>query len=174
MRLSIILFLCSFFLSGCSTKSKEQYRSEGMAIELNKSFGITPSESKPDYPDFYGGYYHDVDGKLVVLVVRGSVNYEKDLEKRVGSNNFMTKECDYSYNELLLVNGEITDFFTSKQNSSIVNEISINSLGIDTRGNRVFVSLKECTSENIALFKRKVSGSPVIKFEEWNGPIIAQ
>lgn len=180
MRRSVLLYSILLFLVSCSTKSREnpqgseQFKSEGMAIELNKSFGINQSGAKPNYPDYFGGYYHDGNGKLVVFVVKGASGYEKDIEKRVGNKDYLMVECEYSYDLLLTVCGGVSDFFTAEKNRPIVDEITINSVGIDTRNNRVFVSLKECTPEKIALFKAKVSGSPVIKFEEWNGPIIAQ
>lgn len=179
MRFTLVLLGVFIYLIGCTSKGgeksdeSEQSRSEGLAASLNDSFGITTSKSNPKYPDYYGGYYHDY-GKLVILITKGSKNYEKDLDRRVGDKNYVTKVCDYSYNDLLKVHKKVEDFFLNERNESIIDEITINSMGVDTRSNRIFVSLKECTSKKIALFKDKIIDSPVLRFEEWNGPIIAE
>lgn len=179
MRFTLILLGGFIFLMGYSSKGgeksdeSEQSRSEGLAISLNNSFGITTSKSSPEYPNYYGGYYHD-DGKLVILIAKGSKNYEKDLDRRIGDRDYVTKACDFSYNDLLKVRKKVADFFLNERNESIIDEITINSVGIDTRGNRIFVSLKECTPHKITLFKDKIIDSPVLRFEEWNGPIIAE
>lgn len=164
---------------GCTSKDREksdeseQARSERLAASLNDSFGINSSKANPKYPDYYGGYYHD-NGKLVILITKGAKNYEKDLDRRVGNEDYVTKDCDFSYNDLLKVHKKVEDFFLNERNESIIDEITINSMGVDTRSNRIFISLKECTPEKIALFKDKIIDSPVVRFEEWNGPIIAE
>lgn len=57
--------------------------------------------------------------------------------------------------------------------SFVINKITINSLGINLRENTIFVSLKDSTKENITLFKKRVSNSPIISFEKWRGNINA-
>lgn len=59
------------------------------------------------------------------------------------------------------------------QNDFIINKITINSLGINLRENTIFVSLKDSTKENITLFRKRVSNSPIISFEKWRGNINA-
>lgn len=180
MKLFIALIILFSFFLNCTNKSRresgesEQAKSEGLAIFLNESFGMVDPNSSPQYPDYYGGYYFDENGKLVILIVKDHKNYKDDLNHRVRSRDYITIPCDYSYNDLLDVHKRVTDFFLDEANESIINEITINSLGIDSRNNRILISLREATAEKIALFKNNVVDSPMIVFEEWNGLIMAE
>ena len=127
-----------------------------------------------EYPDYYGGYYYDEDGRLAVLIVT-DFNVKKEcVDSLLGVEDYYVIDCRYSYNDILCVHKYLNDFFMDRQNDFIIKKITINSLGISLKNNTVFVSLKDSIKENISLFRNKVSNSPIISFEKWKGNIEAQ
>lgn len=118
-----------------------------------------------EYPDYYGGSYYDEDGRLAILIVTGFNVKKECVDSLLGVEDYYVIDCRYSYNDILCVHKYLNDFFMDHQNDFIINKITINSLGINLRENTIFVSLKDSTKENITLFRKRVSNSPIISFE---------
>lgn len=64
------------------------------------------------YPDNFGGMYVNEKGELVVLVSEKiTENVRKSYVLRAGSDKFIIKSCEYSYNELNEVKSKLDKFF---------------------------------------------------------------
>lgn len=154
MKKALIITIVSFIVISCiDNRSRNLYNKE--------------------YPDYYGGSYYDEDGQLAVLIVTGFDVKKKSIDSLLDVSDYYIVDCKYSYNDILCVHKYLSDFFMDRQNDFIINKITINSLGISLKKNTVFVSLKDSTKENVALFRKQVSNSPIISFEKWNGNIEA-
>jgi len=126
-----------------------------------------------DYPDYYGGSYYDEDGRLAVLIVVGFNVEKKSIDSLVHVDDYYLVGCQYSYNDLLCVHKQLQDLFMDPNKGFIMDEATVNSLGINLRKNSVFVSLRDSSEKNITLFRKRVSDSPIISFEKWKGNIEA-
>lgn len=162
MKYIIVILFC--FIACTNQKIRQTDKLEKYGLET-KVFN--------QYPTYYGGRYYE-GNKVIVLIVKGSVNYDKKvLDNIIDVSNYIVKPCKFSYNDILKVHHIVTEFFLNTDNQNIIDEISIESIGIKEQKNTVFVRLRECTPGKIALFKSKIIDSPIISFEKWNGPIIA-
>lgn len=141
-----------------------------MIENLNRSFICSATRGTENeittYPNDFGGMYINGEGELVLLVA-GDLNNEvkSTYAMRAGSDNFIMKSCEYSYNELEALRSELNSFFTNENNWKFMNEIKWFSLSISNSENRVVVTM-DCKTENIDKFKTNVSSSPLIKFEQ--------
>lgn len=144
-----------------------------MITNISQSFIISSTRGTNNeitaYPDDYGGMYIDDNGNLTLLVV-GGVNPKTKAAYtlRAGSEGFLMKDCEYSYNELDSLRLILEDFFMDKSNWEFMDEIDWVTLGINTSENRVTVTM-DCKIDKIKKFKEKVSSSPLIKFEQSQG-----
>lgn len=158
------------------TKSEKirQAFSEELVINLENSFktGVLKSDVSL-YPDYYGGNYIE-NGNLVILVTGDTLDNREKMSARTRSSDFIIKQCQFSYNELLNVHDIITNFYLNRDNDPIKEEITMTAFGIRPSDNSIFVDLKECTPEKIALFKSRVIDSPIVSFHSWSGLIVAQ
>ena len=115
-----------------------------------------------DYPDYYGGAYIDHNGKLVVLVTQPVDECKRIIEKIANEENFIVKNCQYSYKELLTIKEKIEKLHNENLDSKIFKNLTI--YGVSDRENLVFVELDDFCGERIKLFKEKVVDSPMIVF----------
>jgi len=137
------------------------------------------------YPDSFGGMYIDYYGNLVVLTVDGcqfSRNSEQVLDgfnvdtAIVDTGSVSVRAVDFSHSELLSVYYAIADFMAkSWGNDHCVVGNNITSVGIDTSGNRVEVSLLDISQWQLDLFRTEVVDHPALAFiqvvagEIWGG-----
>lgn len=156
-----------------SEKIKQAF-SEELVINLENSFktGVLKSNTSL-YPDYYGGNYIE-NGNLVILVTGDTLENKEKMSARTQSSDFIIKQCQFSFNELLSVHEAISNFFQNRDNDPVIEEITMTAFGIKPSDNSIFVDLKDCAPEKIALFKSRVIDSPIVSFHSWNGPIIAQ
>lgn len=176
--LSVAILILGIAVSSCTDKLQEapnmplnpNLKSESgfqASLNLEKSFISTrSSESTPIYPDYYGGGYISDKDELVVLVKKGfnKENAKIEFQNRSKSSNILTKECDYSFNELMELNTKLSNIFCS--NNNLVNDLGWFSVGVLPIENRISVCLFDCSENNIKRFKSEISDSPMIIFEE--------
>lgn len=114
-----------------------------------------------EYPDYYGGSYIE-NGKLIVYIVKG---YNEKTPQLLSSDPiFVTKECDYSYNELLKATNEVSEFMVSEKNAENPIRKKLSLCSLSETFNRVEVYVSDLSPSFISEFKRQVSNSPAIKF----------
>lgn len=119
------------------------------------------------YPDFYGGMYISDDSyNLIVQIVeekipeKGTMEYYYYNELSTVDERIKTEYVKYSYNELLNINNEITDYFS---NNKVFEDL--NSWYIDVYNNRVVVNFVDVTDSIKKEFKDKVIDSEIVVFE---------
>lgn len=186
-RIHLMLHLLAviLILSAC----KQQTGNTGQNME---SFGKNESESmemynklmssfNPDwesvdpapeeYPEYLGGAFIDNDGRFVVCIVGDTAKYKDEVSKIIGSDDFMTESCTYSYREMMQVMDDI-DNFLSDESVPHDHPFIANFAGAvaDVFENRVVVRLLEVNDQIVQSFKNDVSNSPAVKFEEGEMP----
>lgn len=133
----------------------------------------TEEPAPTDYPAYYGGSFIDNDGKFVVCVVGNPEQYRSTIAGIIGSDDFLTESCTYSYRQMMEVMDKI-DLFLS--NSSVDNDhpflTYFAGAGADVFDNRVVVQLTEMNDAAIQAFKRDISSSPVVMFEKGEMPVM--
>lgn len=183
----IIIFL---LLAACKQqKSDSNSKTE---IEATESYGVNESESMQmysklmssfhpdwenqdpapeDYPEYFGGAFIDHDGKLVVCIVGDDESQKSTVEKIVGSDNFITESCTYSYREMMQVMDKI-DEFLSNETIDHNHPFILNFAGAvaDVFENRVVVRLLEVNDTITESFRKDVSNSHAVKFETGEMP----
>lgn len=145
---------------------------EDIIANIENAIKSNTGMKKNNYPEDYGGMYIK-NGQLTVMI-KGSVtdSIMKKYKSWGKSNDIIFMSCEYSYNELNLLRKQVQKFFSNESNYNFMNKIKWNALSISESQNRVIVTM-DCTSDNIKEFQEKVSSSPLIKFEQYKGEIIA-
>lgn len=131
----------------------------------------TEEPAPSDYPTYYGGSFIDNNGKFVVCIVGNPAQYRSTIAAVIGSDDFVTESCKYSYREMMQIMDKIDAFLS---NSSIPVDHPFLSrfagAGADVFENRVVVQLTEVTDEAIQAFKKDISSSPAVVFEKGEMP----
>lgn len=140
---------------------------------LNSSFfSLTRSgENEIVYPDYYGGVYVDYNRDIIVLITKDGSPVRSDLTRRMSSDMYVVKECDYSYNELQSLFDEITKLWLDKNNNNIFKDVTLNTFGINDITNRVQIDLLDCLDANIQKFRQTIKDSPMLSFEKAEGKL---
>lgn len=184
------LIISVLFFASCNQQSKQQKDNEGyddiefttqaesetmeMYIKLMSSFNPNWEVEEPaaeDYPAYFGGAFISNDNKLVVCIVGDTVQYRKEVEDIIGSNDFMTESCQYSYREMMEVMDKI-DIFLSDETVSHDHPFIINFAGAiaDVFENRVVIRMTNLDDDIIGVFKKDITDSQIVKFEEGEMP----
>ncbi len=129
-------------------------------------------ESDPDlYPNYYGGSFIDNDGVFVIAVTQNTENVKELLKEALETDNFKVESVRYSYKEMLRVMDSIDEFLV---NSSIPDDhiVLAHFAGAypDVMENRVKVLLTEVNQNIISSFKRDVTNSQLVIFEQGEIP----
>lgn len=153
---------------------KNESKSMEMYNKLMSSFNPDWESVDPapeEYPEYFGGAFIDNDGRFVVCIVGDTAKYKDEVSKIIGSDDFMTESCTYSYREMMQVMDDI-DNFLSDENVSHDHPFIVNFAGAvaDVFENRVVVRLLEVNDQIVQSFKNDVSNSPAVKFEEGEMP----
>ena len=111
------------------------------------------------YPKYYGGFYLNGRVKPVFIVVGDTAIARADMSKRMENNDFLLKQGEYSSHEL----DSILNIINSKISDRTLNMYSA---GVSTPINRIIVGLDKCSPRNIYRFKKYVTDSPAVLFEE--------
>lgn len=129
-------------------------------------------ESDPDlYPDYYGGSFIDNNGVFVIAVTQNTENVKELLKKALETDNFKIESVHYSYKEMLRVMDSIDNFLVS---SSVSDDhiVLTHFAGAypDVMENRVKVLLTEVNQNVVNSFKRDVTNSQLVIFEQGEIP----
>lgn len=149
------------------SKSSLQYE------ELMDSFEETET-GELIYPNYYGGSYIDDDGGFVVCVVAANTEEKeyasKSIEETINASDFKIKNVKYSYNEL----EEMMEFLNKYKQNTRDSEIAKNWSGhfLSDSDNAIFVELDDVSDEQISLFRKEVTASPMISFINSGGQVV--
>ena len=157
--------------NGAETSAQKQAGKETSLTlneELHKSFSTNnkrDSDENVSYPAYFGGSYTGTKDRLVILVKKLDKNGIADIYERIGKHpNLFFKSCTYSLNEL----NEIKEVLDKKYfgNPSLRKKLNWISSGINIEQNRIVVFLGKLSSQCIADFKKNITDSPMLVFEE--------
>lgn len=155
-----------------TTRHVEESNSSILYDKLMDSYEETAA-GELTCPDYYGGSYIDDDGGFVICVVAANAEEEKyaskSIEKTINSSDFKIRNVTYSYNEL----EEMMEFL-NKYRQGNNDEIAKSWSGhfLSNSDNAIIVQLDDMSDEQIALFKREVTDSPMIRFAKSGGQLV--
>lgn len=160
--------------ASADVKSKDQHLD--LNDKLMSSFNPNWETEEPaptDYPEYYGGSFVDNNGKFVVCVVGNPEQYRSTIAAILGTNDFLTEKCTYSYREMMQVMDRL-DLFLSNNDIPQDHLVLKNFAGAsaDVLENRVVVNLTEVNDAVIQAFKKDISSSPVVKFKKGEMPVM--
>lgn len=129
-------------------------------------------ESDPDlYPDYYGGSFIDNNGTFVIAVTGDREQNIQRLIAILGTDDFNVETVQYSYKQMMQVMDRIDAFLI---NTSIPDNhpVMAHFAGAypDVMDNRVKVILTVVRKDITDVFKRDISNSPLIVFEQGEMP----
>lgn len=153
--------------TGTQSEPALQVNTEEKALETHAKLveGFKQSATRGEtsiYPDYYGGCFINGQKQLVVLT-KNEGGQAQMMSMAANAGNLVFKPCEYSYNYLNQVMDELNDY-QIKNDNDISNNFSYYYLH-DTL-NVVVVEMQECSPNRINEFKRNVSSSPAIQFEQ--------
>lgn len=136
--------------------------------ELHKSFSTNnkrDSDEKVTYPAYFGGSYTGTKDSLVILVKNMDKDGIADIYERIGKHpNLYFKSCTYSLNELNALKEALDKKYFG--NPSLRKKLNWISSGINIEQNRIVVFLGKFSSQCFADFKKNITDSPMLIFEE--------
>lgn len=190
----LLLILSSFLFYSCNQLNKQRNEADQrdsipgyamndlannpMATDLHEKLMVSFSEdwmereSDPDlYPEYYGGSFIDNNGIFVITVTGDRERYNRQLITKLGTDNFNVETVQYSYKQMMQVMDRIDAFLvdtTIPENHPVM----ANFAGAypDVMENRVKVLLKIVNKEITDAFKKDISNSPIIVFEQGEIP----
>ena len=159
-----------------TTVEKTEQLSKNLHDKLLSSFNPNWEVEEPaatDYPPYYGGSFIDNDGRFVICVVGNPGQYRSTIASILGTDDFLTESCTYSYREMMQVMDRLDQFLS---NSSVPADhpflTRFAGAGADVFENRVVVQLTELNDDAIQSFKKDISNSPAVKFEKGEAPVL--
>lgn len=185
-----ILFAAIMIFSACNQQNKK--RNTNNELEGTELFNHNESESmemyaklmssfnpnweieepaSEEYPEYFGGAFIDNDGKFVVCITGDTTQYRKEVAQILDNNDFLVESCEYSYREMMQVMDKI-DEFLSNEDVPHDHPFITNFAGAiaDVFDNRVVIRLLEVNDEIKDAFKKEITPSSVVKFEEGEMP----
>ena len=157
--------------NGAKTSAQKQAGKEtslSLNEELHKSFSTNykrDSDEKVSYPAYFGGSYTGTKDSLVILVKNMDKDGIADIYERIGKHpNLYFKSCTYSLNEL----NELKEALDKKYfgNPSLRKKLNWISSGISIEQNKIVVFLGKNSPKCIDDFKKNITNSPMLIFEE--------
>ncbi|MBE6952948.1 MAG: hypothetical protein E7452_05285 [Ruminococcaceae bacterium] len=126
------------------------------------------------YPDYYAGAYIREDGKLVVLLTNTAKANTDSVYALARSSDLIVSTATVSLNELTAQRELIANAWQTLRQSKaedmpddLLNLLdSFVGFGIEERNNRIVVSLKEVSGNNISAFKKYLTSYDRIYFEQ--------
>lgn len=153
--------------TGTQSEPALQVNTEEKALETHSKLieGFKQSATRGEtsiYPDYYGGCFIN-DQKQLVVLTKNEGGQAQMMSMAANAGNLVFKPCEYSYNYLNQVMDELNDYQIKNDN-----DISNNFLCyyLCDSLNIVIVEMQECSPNKIEEFKRNVSSSPAIQFEQ--------
>lgn len=148
------------------TRHIKESTSSSQCQKLMDSFEKTET-GELIYPDYYGGSYIDDDGGLVVCVVAANAkekkSVSKSIEETINAKDFRIRNVKYSYHEL----EEMMELLNHIPNREVAKNWSGHFLS--ESDNAIFVQLKDVSEEQISLFQKEVTDSPMLRFVQGEG-----
>ena len=142
--------------------------------KLMNSFSMDWMERESDpelYPDYYGGSFIDNDGHFVIALTNNNQKTKELLEEALETESFKTETVQYSYKQMLRVMDSIDEFLV---NNTIPDDhiVLTHFAGsyVDVLENRVKVLFTEINQTVINSFKRDVTNSSLVIFEQGEIP----
>lgn len=123
------------------------------------------------YPEFYGGSFVDHNGIFVVAVTGNQEKNKQLLIEILETEEFKTEIVKYSFKDMMLVMDEIDNFLldvTIPEDHPVL--IRFAGAYPDVMDNRVKVILTEIDDNTITTFRKEISNSPLIIFEQGEIP----
>ncbi|MBQ6814741.1 MAG: hypothetical protein IJP13_04295 [Lachnospiraceae bacterium] len=126
-------------------------------------------EVSKEHLECYGGTYISDDNELVVLLT-DTVNSTKEYCEELVGEGVVYKQCAASIEELTELYDYIINLWTESDEFNDENFLRLKDdivgVGIYVEQNKVYVRIKNCDSEKIALFKECILDSEDVIFEE--------
>lgn len=169
ISVSSILISCSSDEIPSSVEKKDDITVHEQVKNLYDSFesvDTRSSSSSLSFPNYFGGSFVNENSELVVLVIGEPERYRNEFVQRVGSDKFVLKECENTYNDLLAEIDKIDKFFFNPENDHLKESIQFNNYYIDAKNNNILIGLGDCSSSNMEMFKSKVVNSPLFVYEK--------
>lgn len=111
----------------------------------------------------YGGCYIDDSNNLHVLVTKNASKSSIDNINLITENRAIYEECEYALDELIAlkeyINHRVLECDSTIQNVDVV------SIGVYEQYNKIIVGIKECSQEKIEIFKKNITNSKSVQFE---------
>ncbi len=188
MKSTVFLIVATILITGFScnqSTSKSESSQVNMEIINNQTevdlyeklmtyFGADWMERESDhdlYPDFYAGSFIDNNGTFVV-VVKGNIDHNKKLLIDIlGTDNFNIETAQYSYKDMMKVMDDIDNFLLNRtipEHHPVLTRFA--GAYPDVMKNRVKVLLTEVDDNIIRIFKRDITNSPLLIFEQGEIP----
>lgn len=116
-------------------------------------------------PDYYGGSYLDNQQNLVLFIIGDSLQYRKELERRLRRNDFSIRQAQYSYKRLLQLRDSIINVLAHNPTYTPPYKRPLFSASIEEDENKIVIWFSR-DSADIALFKEEVIDSAVLLFKK--------
>lgn len=193
-KLFFIFFSLSLIIISCNKQNKQTSDNTSSTAVANETVSVAEQQSRklhdklmssfnPNweteetattaYPAYYGGSFIDNNGKFVVCIAGNPDEYRSHIANIIGTNDFLTEKCTYSYREMMQVMDKLDAFLSD---SSIPTEHPFLSYfagaGADVLENRVVIQLTEMNDAAIKAFKKDVSDSPIVSFKKGELPMM--
>lgn len=154
--------------------SPSEAQTMAMYIKLMSSFNPNWEIEEPaadDYPDYFGGAFMGNDNQLVVCIAGDTAQYRNTIAEIVESDMFRLEACTYSYRDMMLVMDQI-DAFLSNPNVPHDHPFINNFTGAlaDVFTNRVIIRVETINDTIVNSFKKDITDSPIVQFEEGGMP----
>ncbi len=104
----------------------DYFKNNSMVNEINTNKHTYSGLYSYQYPAGYGGAYIGSTGKLVVLVKEGYVDYVKEIQGILGSDDFLYRFVPYSYCDLLTKMDDISFFLGNADFGFDISYICVN------------------------------------------------
>lgn len=131
----------------------------------------TEEPAASDYPEYFGGAFIENNGVLVVCIVENQYIDPNIIAGIIGTDNFLTESCTFSYRKMMEVM-DLIDVFLSNPSvpeDHIVIQYFAGAMA-DVLENRVVVNMVEVTPEVIKAFKQDISDSDVVLIQQGEIP----
>lgn len=130
---------------------------------VNAAYLQSYIDSNVNAEQAYGGRYIGDDGKLHVLFTENVQNSIIDSVNTMTESEAIYEQCEYTLDELIALKeyiGEcLLNFDKTNQNVDVV------SVGVYEQYNKIFVGIKDCNQEKIKTFKKYITNSAAVEFE---------
>lgn len=142
--------------------------------KLGELYGDNPpavagfSVDSKNCPDFIGGVYINDRNTLVIQIRGDSVQVRKQLEKALGSKEFIVEPAGaYTEKELNVIQDELSKRWDALMGTPVIRNVTSSAVGI----NDIEIRLKVNTPEKRKEFREKVMDSPAFRFTGPEEPV---